>query len=152
MAVTWAASWLARLAIPDVLSASQCALLADEVCYKRFTDPIVDVVTDAVQARFNVDFDAPSYVRVECRKDGHDWHCDNGPHMPWCGVSASVLLTERPLGAVGGLLQFHDFTPDQKPGELWVWDTQGENRHKVSAHDGWRVCLLMFLQAKNVAS
>tara|TARA_R100001129_G_scaffold138169_1_gene99329 strand:+ start:1030 stop:1242 length:213 start_codon:yes stop_codon:yes gene_type:complete len=66
--------------------------------------------------------------------------------MPWCRVSTSVLLTEKPADAVGGVLQFYDIVPDQRPGELWAWDTQEENRHRVSPHDGWRICLLMFLQ------
>ena len=139
------ASWLARIVVPDVLEPVQRDLLAKEVGYKGFDDPLVSPVIEAVQGKFTVTLEDPSYVRVECRKEGHDWHLDNGKHMPWCEVSASVLLTEKPADAVGGILQFHDIVPDQKPGELWAWDTQEENRHRVSAHDGWRICLLMFL-------
>ena len=136
---------MARVVVPDVLDATQCALLAKEVGYRDFNDPLVWPIAEQAYKRFQVDLDDPSYVRVECRKEGHDWHLDNGPHMPWVEVSASVLLTERPADAVGGVLQFHDIVPDQRPGELWAWDTQEENRHRVSAHDGWRICLLMFL-------
>ncbi len=143
---------MARVVVPDVLDATQCALLAKEVGYRDFNDPLVWPIAEQAYKRFQVDLDDPSYVRVECRKEGHDWHLDNGPHMPWVEVSASVLLTERPADAVGGILQFHDIVPDQKPGELWMWDTQAENRHRVSSHDGWRVCLLMFLQGQNVAA
>ena len=140
---------MARLVVPDVLDATQCGLLAKEIGYRGFDDPLVEPVIDAVLARFDITHREPSYVRVECRKEGHDWHLDNGSHMPWCAVSASVLLTERPADAAGGILQFHDIVPDQKPGELWMWDTQAENRHRVSSHDGWRVCLLMFLQGEH---
>ena len=140
---------MARLVVPDALDATQCSLLAKEIGYKEFNDPLVEPVIDAVQGKFTVTLDDPSYVRVECRKEGHDWHCDNGPHMPWCAVSASVLLTERPADAAGGILQFHDIVPDQKPGELWMWDNHSENRHKVTSHDGWRICLLMFLQGEH---
>mgnify|MGYP003121142065 FL=1 len=143
---------MARVVVPDVLDATQCALLAKEVGYRDFNDPLVWPIAEQAYKRFQVDLDDPSYVRVECRKEGHDWHLDNGPHMPWVEVSASVLLTERPADAVGGVLQFHDIVPDQRPGELWAWDTQAENRHRVSSHDGWRVCLLMFLQGQNVAA
>ena len=136
---------MVRLVVPDVLEPSQRAELAGAVGYRGFDDPLVRPVIGAVRDRFEVDLGDPSYVRVECRKEGHDWHCDNGKHMPWCAVSASVLLTSRPADAVGGVLQFHDIVPDQQPGELWVWDAQEENRHRGSAHDGWRICLLMFL-------
>ena len=136
---------MVRLVVPDVLEPSQRAELAGAVGYRGFDDPLVRPVIGAVRDRFEVDLGDPSYERVECRKEGHDWHCDNGKHMPWCAVSASVLLTSRPADAVGGVLQFHDIVPDQRPGELWMWDTQEENRHRVSAHDGWRICLLMFL-------
>ena len=136
---------MVRLVVPDVLEPSQRAELAGAVGYRGFDDPLVRPVIGAVRDRFEVDLGDPSYVRVECRKEGHDWHCDNGKHMPWCAVSASVLLTSRPADAVGGVLQFHDLVPDQRPGELWMWDTQDEIRHRVSAHDGWRICLLMFL-------
>ena len=140
---------MARVVVPDVLDATQCDLLAKELGYRGLDDPLVGPFIEAVRDKFTVALEDPSYVRVECRKEGHDWHLDNGSHMPWCGVSASVLLTERPADAVGGILQFHDFVPDQKPGELWMWDTQAENRHRVSSHDGWRVCLLMFLQGEH---
>ena len=143
------ASWLARIVVPGVLSSSERGLLAEDVGYKDFNDPLVRPVIEAVQDKFDVALDEPSYVRVECRKEGHGWHLDNGKHMPWCEVSASVLLVDRPIGAVGGVLQFHDIVPDQKAGELWMWDKQEENRHRVSAHDGWRICLLMFLQGQN---
>tara|TARA_R100000664_G_scaffold91_1_gene217 strand:- start:1331 stop:1762 length:432 start_codon:yes stop_codon:yes gene_type:complete len=138
---------LARFVISDVLDATQRKLLASEVGYRDFNDPIIAPVVEVIREKFDISPEDPSYVRVECRKEGHDWHLDNGPHMPWVEVSASVLLTEKPEDAVGGILQFHDIIPDQKPGELWAWDTQAENRHRVSSHDGWRVCLLMFLQA-----
>lgn len=137
---------MVRIVIPDVLDATQCDLLASNVEYKMFNDPLVRPVIEAVQGRFEVSLEDPSYVRVECRREGHDWHLDNGKHMPWCEVSTSVLLTEKPVDTAGGVLQFHDIVPDQRLGELWMWDTQEENRHRVSAHDGWRICLLMFLQ------
>ena len=98
------------------------------------------------KGKFDVALADPSYMRVECRKEGHDWHLDNGKHMPWCGVSASILLTERPDDGVGGVLEFADFVPKQKVGELWGWNQEEQNKHRVSRHDGWRVCLLMFLQ------
>jgi len=119
--------------------------LASDIEYKDFTDPLIGPVVDAVLDRYQVELDDPSYVRVECRKEGHGWHLDNGKHMPWCGVSASVLLTERSPDGVGGVLEFEDETPMQRPGDLWLWDMQAANRHRVSRHDGWRICLLMFL-------
>ena len=136
---------MVRLVVPDVLEPSQRAELAGAVGYRGFDDPLVRPVIGAVRDRFEVDLGDPSYVRVECRREGHDWHCDNGKHMPGGAGSAAGLLTSRPAEAGGGVLQFHDIVPDQRPGELWMWDTQEENRHRVSAHDGWRICLLMFL-------
>jgi len=137
---------LVRFVVPDVLSSSECSLLAEGVGYKDFNDPLVWPVIEAVKGKFDVALDDPSYMRVECRKEGHDWHLDNGKHMPWCGVSASILLTERPDDGVGGVLEFADFVPKQKVGELWGWNQEEQNKHRVSRHDGWRVCLLMFLQ------
>ncbi len=137
---------MVRFVVPDVLSSSECSLLAEGVGYKDFNDPLVWPVIEAVKGKFDVALDDPSYMRVECRKEGHDWHLDNGKHMPWCGVSASILLTERPDDGVGGVLEFADFVPKQKVGELWGWNQEEQNKHRVSRHDGWRVCLLMFLQ------
>jgi len=142
------ASCLARIVIPRVLEPSQCNKLARGIGYKAFDDPFVMPVIEAVQDCFEVDLVDPSYVRVECRKEGHGWHSDNGKHMPWCDVSASVLLSDRTQDATGGVLEFADEVPAQNPGDLWVWDTQEDNRHRVSAHNGWRVCLLMFLQGQ----
>ncbi len=136
---------MSRVVVPSVLQPDRCALLASDIEYKDFTDPLIGPVVDAVLDRYRVDLEDPSYVRVECRKEGHDWHSDNGSHMPWCAVSGSVLLTERPPDGVGGVLEFEDETPTQRPGDLWLWDAQSENRHRVSRHDGWRICLLMFL-------
>ena len=113
---------MVRFVVPDVLDATQCGLLANEIGYRDFDDPILEEVVRIVSGFVETDFADPSYMRVECRKEGHDWHLDNGKHMPWCGVSASILLTERPDDGVE------------------------QNKHRVSRHDGWRVCLLMFLQ------
>jgi len=137
---------LVRFVVPDVLDATQCGLLANEIGYRDFDDPILEEVVRIVSGFVETDFADPSYMRVECRKEGHDWHLDNGKHMPWCGVSASILLTERPDDGVGGVLEFADFVPKQKVGELWGWNQEEQNKHRVSRHDGWRVCLLMFLQ------
>ena len=137
---------MVRFVVPDVLSSSECSLLAEGVGYKDFNDPLVWPVIDAVLARFDITHRDPSYMRVECRKEGHDWHLDNGSHMPWCAVSVSVLLTERPADGVGGVLEFADDVPAQEPGALWVWDQDKQNRHRVTPHNGWRICLLMFLQ------
>ena len=136
---------MVRVVVPDVLEPCRRAELAAGIGYKDFTDPLVRPVIEAVRGWFNVTFEDPSYVRVECRKEGHEWHSDNGRHMPWCQVSASVLLTERPPDGVGGVLEFENEVPVQRPGDLWVWDAEAENRHRVSRHDGWRICLLMFL-------
>ena len=137
---------MVRFVVPDVLSSPERSLLAEGVGYKDFNDPLVRPVIEAVQGKFDVALDDPSYMRVECRKEGHDWHLDNGKHMPWCGVSASILLTDKPDNGVGGVLEFENEVPVQNAGDLWVWDTGKENKHRVSRHDGWRVCLLMFLQ------
>ena len=137
---------MVRVVVPDALDATQCGLLANEVGYRGVDDPLVSPAVEAVRGKFDVTLEDPSYVRVECRKEGHDWHLDNGKHMPWCGVSASILLTERPDDGVGGVLEFADDVPAQKPGALWVWDQDKQNRHRVTPHNGWRICLLMFLQ------
>ena len=137
---------MVRVVVPDALDATQCGLLANEVGYRGFDDPLVSPAVEAVRDKFDVALEDPSYVRVECRKEGHDWHLDNGSHMPWCGVSASILLTERPDDGVGGVLEFADDVPAQEPGALWVWDQDKQNRHRVTPHNGWRICLLMFLQ------
>lgn len=150
--VALAASCLARVVVPGVLQPHERALLAGKIEYKSFTDLLIGPVVDAVLDRYQVDLEDPSYVRVECRKEGHAWHLDNGKHMPWCEVSGSVLLTECPPSGVGGVLEFEDETPTQRPGDLWLWDMQAENKHRVSRHDGWRICLLIFLQARDVAA
>jgi hypothetical protein len=84
---------LVRFVVPDVLDATQCGLLANEIGYRGFDDPILEEAVRIVSEFVETDFADPSYMRVECRKEGHDWHLDNGKHMPWCGVSASILLT-----------------------------------------------------------
>ena len=140
---------MARVVIPFVLEPSQCNALAGGIGYKTFDDPFVVPVVEAVKKYFAVDLADPSYVRVECRREGHDWHSDNGKHMPWCNVSASVLLSNRTQNDTGGVLEFADEVPAQNPGDLWVWDAQEDNRHRVSAHNGWRICLLMFLQSQH---
>ena len=144
---------MVRVVVPDVLDATQCGLLANDVGYRPwgalgFDNPLVSPVVGAVRDKFDVALEDPSFVRVECRKEGHDWHCDNGKHMPWCGVSASILLAERPDDGVGGVLEFADDVPAQEPGALWVWDQDKQNRHRVTPHNGWRICLLMFLQGE----
>ena len=109
---------MVRVVVPDVLEPCRRAELASSIGYKDFTDPLVRPVIEAVRGKFDVIVEDPSYARVECRKEGHEWHLDNGKHMPWCQVSASVLLTERPPEGVGGVLEFHDIVPDQRPGDL----------------------------------
>ena len=136
---------MARVVISDCLRPSERSLLAGSIGYREFDDPLVRPVIESVRSQFDVTFASPSYVRVESRKEGHDWHCDNGKHMPWCSVSGSILLVDKPLDGVGGTLEFSDEVPVQRPGDLWLWDTAFENRHRVLQHNGWRVCLLLFL-------
>ena len=138
------ASWLVRVVVPDVLEPCRRSELASEIGYKGFDDPLVRPVIEAVQGKFDVTVGDPSYVRVEDHPAAQDWHVDNGRHMPWCAVSASVLLTACE-GRTDGVFAFRDGPVAMLPGDLWIWDSIAENEHRRAAHAGWRRMLLMFL-------
>ena len=88
-----------------------------------------------------------AYARVEAKPDGHDWHVDTGTgdHMPWCGWSASVLLTP-PNQFKGGVLQF-DGPLEEHLHYLGAMIYSSDQKHRVTPHTGARRALLVFLGA-----
>jgi len=91
----------------------------------------------------------PAYCRVECHKDGHDWHSDTGDsdHMLWCAYSGSVLLSP-PETFAGGWFEFADPIERHRHYlDLLVYSS--ENVHRVTSHQGDRRALLMFLGNAN---
>ena len=93
---------------------------------------------------------AQSYAVIERKPDGHPWHVDTGDtdHMPWCRLSASVLLT-RPEEFTGGAFQFDEpfdvHVAHYCDGIIYTSD----QIHRVLPHTGSRRVLLIFLGAKD---
>lgn len=118
------------------------------VCMMQFDHPLVERMVNIMK------FHAPdaavtpkSYVRVESKADGHDWHVDTGDrgHMKWCAYSGSVLLTDD---FVGGDFEFEDGTRHRHYLDLLMFSS--DERHRVLPHGGGkRMALLLFLGREN---
>ena len=114
----------------------------DNPVIKRLTNLVRDLTPD-------ICCDDPAYCVVESHKSGHDWHVDTGDsnHMPWCCVSASVLLTP-PTQFEGGVFEFADPLEAHKHYlDLLIYTS--DNVHRVTPHTGNRRVLLMFLGQAN---
>ena len=134
-----------RLHLKSALSSADCADLAATQGYLSLDHQIVLRVLSLIPWAF--DGAPPSYARVESHPQQHDWHGDNAKHMPWCEISASVLLT--PQGS--GVFKFKDGPVALEPGDLLTWRATPENIHARSQHDGTRKALLIFLKTKQAA-
>mgnify|MGYP002633874691 CR=1 FL=1 len=136
---------LKREIIRDVLSPSEASLLSGHIGYGSFADPLIGRLSGLVTDRFPyLTLDAPSYCRVEDRREGYPWHVDvgNRGHMAWCRVSASCLLTPVE-GFSGGGYYFRDEGPIFHYLDLLVYDDDAGNEHRVAPHHGDRRVLLM---------
>jgi hypothetical protein len=145
---------LARRYVEGVLTASEASDLASEVGYLEFSDPRLAGVVAEIGACWAVSLEAPSYVRVEQRLEGHPWHTDRGAkgHMSWCSYSAGVLLTNPDTDFTGGGFYFQDDpdTPLFPYCDLITWDSASDNVHSVAKHRGNRRALIMFLGGVDV--
>jgi hypothetical protein len=142
-----------RWRFEGVLSPEDAEDLASVPKYLDFSHETVGPLVDLVYGVADICTGAPSYCRVECRKEGHPWHIDTGTsgHMAWCSVSASVLLTP-PDAFDGGGFYFAD-APDAPIFhylDLLIYDDAAENRHCVARNSGGRSVLLMFFGRENV--
>ena len=109
----------------------------------------IEKIIDKLREDFDFEINEESYWTVEHRKIGHAWHVDTGArnHMLWCQVGVSIILN-----------------PSIKGGDTWyAEDKSGKNAinshrglydlcahtsnewHKVDAHEGNRIVLLMFI-------
>jgi hypothetical protein len=113
-------------------------------------EPIARVVARMMDLYPLAAVTAQSYAVIERKPDGHPWHVDTGDtnHMPWCALSASVLLT-RPEDFEGGAFQFDEpfdvHVARYCDGIIYTSD----QIHRVLPHTGNRKVLLIFLGADN---
>ena len=136
-----------RWRFPSVLTAAEAKSLASVEEYKGFDAVAVAPVVGLIGSVADVTLAAPSYCRVEGRREGHPWHCDTGSQglMAWCRVSASVLLTP-PDEFTGGGFYFRD-APEEPVfhyRDCLVYDDAPENEHCIAANSGGRRALIMF--------
>lgn len=145
---------MARHRVEGVLTAAEAFDLASEVGYLEFSDPRLAGVVARIEGFWPVSVEAPSYVRVEQKLDGHPWHTDKGAngHMGWCLYSAGVLLTKPDVDFTGGGFYFQD-DPDMPLHpycDLITWDGSSDNAHSVAKHRGNRRSLIMFFGGVDV--
>ena len=118
------------------------------VTMMQFDHPLVERMVDIMKLYApDAAITPKSYVRVESKADGHDWHCDTGNmgHMKWCAYSGSVLLTND---FVGGDFEFDDGTKHRHYLDLLMFSS--DERHRVLPHGGGdRMALLLFLGREN---
>ena len=143
-----------RHLVSGIISPIEAASLASEVRYLEFSDDRLAGILGSMSAVFPVSLEAPSYVRVEHKLEGHPWHTDRGArgHMDWCLYSAGVLLTKPETDFTGGGFYFKNDpdTPLFPYCDLITWDSAPENAHSVAKHRGDRRALIMFFGGVDV--
>jgi hypothetical protein len=135
-----------RFSVDNAISPDLALDIRSTVGKLQFGDRRLRSLVGFVQSHISVSLDPPSYVKVERKSTGHDWHLDTGSenHMPWCAYSAQILLS-RPYEFAGGGFYFHgEDGPVDSFCRLLIYDSVPENEHRVLPHSGDRRVLLMF--------
>jgi hypothetical protein len=101
-------------------------------------------VVDRLKDHFDYTLNEKSYICVEHKGTGHDWHKDTGDrdHMLWCTYGCSIMLS-RDYEYTGGLFHYKDVEIQPEfCGLLWH---DSKTMHKVDPHQGLRIVCLIFI-------
>jgi hypothetical protein len=110
---------------------------------------VISKILHTIQDDFNFVIKKESYYRLEKLGKGHGWHKDTGDtdQMTWCQIGVSLLLTDD---FTGGDTWYADnenlenaIKIERQKYDLIVHDSN--EWHKVDAHKGNRIVLLMFI-------
>ncbi len=128
------------------------------VLLKDFSDPIINALLELIREDFNFTIKQESYIRIETRQNGHNWHIDRGTydskvegHMTWCQLGISILLSDE-SEFTGGDTYYADMDfsheenkikSDRRQYDMCVHTS--DVWHMVEPHEGSRTVLLMFI-------
>jgi predicted 2-oxoglutarate/Fe(II)-dependent dioxygenase YbiX len=137
-----------RTYVKDIITPEEAAQLAQcngKVPFNLFA---LRKVVGCMQTLYPATVTSDSYARVERNVTGHDWHVDTGDsdHMPWCAVSASVLVS-RPEEFTGGAFEFDEPFEEHAAHYCDGIIYTSDQVHRVLPHTGNRKVLLVFLGA-----
>ena len=105
-------------------------------------------VIKTINDDFNVSPVKKSFLNVEQRSEGHEWHKDTGTndHMMWCRVGGSIILKK---GSGGDTYYADDDKETNKvKSERGLYDLvlhTSDEWHMVEPNDGNRKVLLIFI-------
>ena len=106
-------------------------------------NPIIEKIKSGIEDVIGkVVWEPPSYMRLEHRNRGHEWHVDTGNrgHMPWCNYGCSILLKED--GDVG-YIEYRDESRIHNYLDLIIHSSDVE--HRVEKNKD-RIAFLCFIK------
>lgn len=138
-----------RVFIPNVITPEEATLVVEDYINKNTTnaedvEKVIEKMKSAIESVVDVNWEPPTYTRVEKHAKGHGWHVDTGSsnHMTWCGFGCSILLTNS---EDSGFLEYRDGTkllPEEHFCGLAIHSSDVEHR---AEQGGGRVTFLAFI-------